>query len=400
MTFHPEASKKTLLALALASMAAGCGDGMDVQLGTAPTLQFAPDGGTPGDGGTGDASGDTDPGNPDSNPGCANGAEILSPMLELLNDSMEPGRNRIGFGRSATGGKGGCVYRVTDYSDGPMRPGTLRYGLESPDRLWIVFDEPGGTIALTDNLRPLSHKTIDGRGASVRLQNYGIEIAGGQENFIIHKLQFVGDPDLAGTEDAITLREGAHTVWIDHCDFSSYRDSLIDVIDGATDVTISWSHFHDQEKVMLLGSENDAEVGPNMRVTLHHNWFHGTYTWHPRARWGLVHEFNNVIEAWGTYGLGPTSNVRVVSEANVYLADSTISTDAIRTTTIDKEEQISQSIWSENDSFRGGATEYVNPAGLTRAAVFEPREQYRYTVSPAKDDDTLLDAVRAAAGAL
>jgi pectate lyase len=279
-----------------------------------------------------------------------------------------------------------------------LHPGTLRYGLQSPDPLWITFQPPGGTIVLTENLRPLSNKTIDGGGATVTLQNFGIEIAGQQENFIIHKLKFVGDPTLSETEDAITLREGSHRIWIDHCDFSSYNDSLIDVIDGATDVTISWSHFHEQRQVMLLGSENDGDAGagPNMRVTLHHNWFDHTFTWHPRARWGKVHEFNNLFEAWETYCLGPTSDVHVISENNIYLA-STISGEAIRTTSPDKEETVSPYVWSEGDSFRGGATAYVNSAALTRASVFEPHDYYQYIPAPATDD-TLLDAVRSGAG--
>jgi pectate lyase len=394
VTPHRARSEKQLLAGALALFAAGCGDGMDVQLGTKREFPVTPDGGT-GDAGPSDASQDADGGNPDSPSGCPNGNDIVAPLLDLLSTG-----DRIGFGAEATGGKDGCVYQVTDFSDG-MQPGTLRYGLQSPDPLWITFDPSGGTIVLTENLLPLSNKTIDGRGTRtpVRLQNFGIEIASQQENFIIHKLEFVGDPDLAGTEDAITMREGAHRIWIDHCDFSAYNDSLVDVIDGATDVTISWSHFHDQRQVMLLGSENDGDagVGSNMRVTLHHNWFDRTFTWHPRARWGKVHEFNNLFEAWETYCLGPTSNVRVISERNIYLADSAVSVNAIRTDSPDTEETVSPFVWSDDDSFRG-ATEYVNAAGLTRAGVFEPRDYYSYMPTAVKNDDTVLNAVRDGAG--
>jgi pectate lyase len=388
--FNPARSKQTSIAAVLALFAAACGDGTDIRLGSAREGPLLQEGGT-GDGGADAGHDDADSTIPDSTSGCPNGSDIPGPMLALLDE-------RVGFGQQATGGKDGCLYTVTDYSDSPeeSRPGTLRYGLENPERLWIVFDGPGEPIQLTDNLRPLSNKTIDARETTVRLLNYGIEIVG-QQNFIIRNLEFKGNRDLEGTTDAITLRQGTDKVWIDHSTFSDYRDSLIDVIDGATNVTISWSRFHTQDKVMLLGTENDADVGPNMKVTLHHNWFDHTYTWHPRARWGMVHMFNNLVEAWGTYALGPTQNVRVVSEANIYLADPD-QLVAIRTADID-DEVASRNIWSQDDSFRGGAEEYVNPDGGSRAAVFEPRDQYPYEASPAKLDDTLLNAVRAGAGA-
>ena len=390
MTCNPARSKQTSIAAVLALFAAGCGDGMDVRLGTKQEFPVLPEGGT-GDGGTEGGTGDADSTIPDSTSGCRNGTDIPAPLLALLDD-------RVGFGQSATGGKDGCLYTVTDYTDyrEESRPGTLRYALESPERLWIVFEQPGGPIQLVDNLRPLSNKTIDGRYTQVQLLNYGIEIAG-QQNLIVENLEFDGNRDLEGTTDAITLRQGTDKVWIDHCTFSDYRDSLIDVIDGATNVTISWSRFHTQDKVMLLGNENDADVGPNMKVTLHHNWFDHTYTWHPRARWGMVHMFNNLVEAWGTYALGPTENVRVVSEANIYLADPD-QPIAIRTADID-DEVASRNIWSQEDSFRGGALEHGNPDGGSRAAVFEPRDHYLYEASPAKLDDTLLNAVRDGAGA-
>jgi pectate lyase len=369
--------------------ALGCGDGRDVHLGAARELPRPPDGGT-GDGATGG-----DGTNGDATPTCAN-PDLVPPLLELLEQSDEAGRGRVGFGQAATGGKGGCLYRVTDFSDDfsdTPRPGTLRFGLESAASLWITFDGPG-VIELVDNIRPLSNKTIDGRGTDVSVRNYGLEIIG-QQNFVIHNVEFVGDPDVdvpGDAGDAITLRQGTHTVWIDHCTFSSYTDGLIDVIDGATDVTISWSHFRNQDKVMLLGSENDPDAGPGMRVTLHHNWFDHTNSYHPRARWGMVHTFNNLLDAWRYYGAGPTQDVRLYSEANIYLADPEISTEAIKT---DIEDEAPGKVWSEQDAFLGKATPYVN-LDPTPAGVFLPSESYVYRALPA--DDSLLNDVRSLAG--
>jgi len=399
VTCPPEASTKTLLAAALALFAAGCGDGMDIQLGTRHEFTPLPEGGT-GDGGTGDGSNDADGAPTDSSSGCPNGTDILAPLLTLLDVPGDvTNRDRVGFGEKATGGKSGCVYQVTDFGDTAPgeapRPGTLRFGLEHPDPLWIVFPEDGGLINLNDNIRPLSNKTIDGRRTRVIVRNYGLEIIG-QQNFVIANIAFEGDPDaesVGDAGDAITLRQGTHTVWIDHCTFSTYKDGLIDVIDGATDVTISWSHFKDQDMVMLLGSEDDMAVGGNMRVTLHHNWFYDTYTYNPRARWGMVHTFNNLVESWGDYGSGAGQDARLYSEANIYLADlSDGSNEAIITQVGDEPPG---KAWSENDSFLGEAAKFLN--GSSPLEVFLPGDHYVYAAAVA--DDGLLNDVRSGAGA-
>jgi pectate lyase len=397
----PDTFRSSLLARTLVSAmpwlavlgAIGCGDGKDVFLGTKRDLPPAPDGGPEAgaDGGT------------DSMSACANGDPIPLPLLALLEGSGEPsGRDLVGFGRGATGGKDGCLYIVTEFTDDiPGRPGTLRFALESPDALWIAFERPG-EIELKDNLRPLSNKTIDGRNARVTLRNYGIDIAG-HENLVIANLEFIGDPYVDAApqaDDGVTLRQRSSRVWIDHCTFSDYGDGLIDVTEGATDITISWSHFKPsqfdlEQKVMLLGSEDDTEdMGRSeMRVTLHHNWFDHTYTYHPRMRWGRVHTFNNLLDEWGDYGAGAGDESRLYSERNVYLSgrDTTGgSTEAIETDFSDQGDEVPALVWSEQDSFLGGADPHQNQG--TPEQVFVPSTEYPYTPSPVADVRTDVPA--------
>ena len=105
-----------------------------------------------------------------------------------------------------------------------------------------------------------------------------------RENIVIENIAFLGRPDLeddAGLDsddaDAISLiGPGTRNIWIDHCDFVSYRDGLVDVSDGATAITISYSHFSDHDNVMLLGNNVEDTAAIDMRVTLHHNWFDHT----------------------------------------------------------------------------------------------------------------------------
>jgi pectate lyase len=168
----------------------------------------------------------------------------------------------------------------------------------------------------------MSNKTIDGRGRHVTIRNHGLDIANVQ-NLIIVGLEFVGQLDDSDDhlKDAITIGQGAHTIWIDHCSFSSYEDGLIDVINGATDITVSWSHFFDHDKAMLFGNDIDDIAAQNMRVTLHHNWFDGTYTYNPRIRFGQVHMFNNLLDSWGDYGVAASHRSKLLSEGNIYRAD-------------------------------------------------------------------------------
>jgi pectate lyase len=185
-----------------------------------------------------------------------------------------------------------------------------------------VFDD-NFDIELSRDILPRSSKTIDGRGHTVTIRNYGLEISN-QTNLIIENIEFVGLKDGSGDEnrDAIRLDQGTYNVWIDHCSFSSYEDGLIDVIEGATDVTISWSHFFDHNRVMLFGASIEDTAATNMRVTLHHNWFDHTLTYQPRIRYGFVHMFNNFLDHWQDYGVAASQDSKLLSESNVFIGVS------------------------------------------------------------------------------
>ena len=110
--------------------------------------------------------------------------------------------------------------------------------------------------------------------------------------------------------DAISLRD-TEQVWIDHNDLrdrttldstlpayfnAKYQihDGLLDITNASDRVTVSWNRFQNHDKVMLIGSSDDApaDVG-RLRVTLHHNWFDNVGQRVPRVRYGQVHVYNN-----------------------------------------------------------------------------------------------------------
>jgi len=350
-------------ALAGALGLSACGDGQPLRLGTTSIPE-------PFDAsGTGGADGATPGDARDSGAGCPSG-EAVPPALSLLLESDD----LVGFGSTATGGgRDSCLYRVTNSND--SGPGSLRAGMEQAGPLWIVFDQ-AVDITLLSKIKAQSHKTIDGRGLSVKLRNYGFEIAG-QENFVIVNLSFDGqrhdDPALPDNDhDAITLKQGAHAVWIDHCTFQNYRDGLVDITQGSTDVTISWSHFTLHENVMLLVSEDDTpEQGRMLRVTLHHNWFDHTERYNPRIRWGFVHMFNNLLDTWGDWGVAASQQSSLYSEWNVYFAGSS-SNDSKEAIILTHNSEPNGKVNSDNDEFAQGADP---PATIDRTVA---RPTYAY----------------------
>lgn len=123
--------------------------------------------------------------------------------------------------------------------------------------------------------------------------------------------------------DNISLRGATH-VWIDHCTFDDgartddlasvwfgrrvqHHDGLLDIIRQSNWVTVSWNHFRNHDKTLLIGNgDGQTPDAGTLKVTLHHNWFERTRERTPRVRFGEVHVYNNLFEgvADGAYPYG------------------------------------------------------------------------------------------------
>lgn len=214
-----------------------------------------------------------------------------------------------GFADRTTGGRGGAVYWVTHLED--AGEGSLRRGAASQGPRWIRF-AVSGDLDLGSPLTITSNLTIDGRGAKIRIRRFGFVIDG-HSNVIIENLIFED-----GEDDAIRMVNGARRLWIDHCSFARWKDGQIDITRAATDVTVSWSRFSDQDKVMLISAGPDAVADRDIRVTLHHNYFNRTVERHPRLRFGKVHAYNNYYYAWRSYGAAASMFGELLSQANIF----------------------------------------------------------------------------------
>ena len=173
-------------------------------------------------------------------------------------------------------------------------------GNSSGKDVGIVYVQPHTTIYST-NGATLSRGTLELHGAW---------------NVIIRNLKFrdlwefdpSGEYDKLGWDYVrITDQAGvrSHHVWVDHCDFGKVYDGAIDVVHGSDCVTISWCRFSGdehgpQKKVSLIGHSSGSNAAAMDRgwlnVTLHHNWYEHIEDRTPRARFGNIHAFNNLVE--------------------------------------------------------------------------------------------------------
>ena len=136
--------------------------------------------------------------------------------------------------------------------------------------------------------------------------------------------------------DSITIK-GGNNIWIDHCIFEDSKteeikyfgrkyeqhDGLVDITDGADNITVSYNIFRNHNKTMLIGSsDNKKSDDGKLKVTLHHNYFYNTVQRVPRVRYGLIHIYNNYYKNDNRnpdykYSLGVGYNSKIYAENNV-----------------------------------------------------------------------------------
>lgn len=101
---------------------------------------------------------------------------------------------------------------------------------------------------------------------------------------------------------------GATNVWLDHNTFRGggrpdtehfgrpfmVYDGSVDITRGSDLVTVSYNHYDNYDKGMLVGgSDSHSEDVDKLRVTYHHNLFENVLQRSPRVRRGEVHVYNN-----------------------------------------------------------------------------------------------------------
>lgn len=147
-----------------------------------------------------------------------------------------------GFGRYASGGRGGEICHVTSLRDDGSE-GTLRWAVEKEGRKIVVFDV-SGTIFLNSKLDITANTTIAGQSApgdGICVADYPVSVVG--DNVIIRYMRFrPGNRKLRGSRggswDGFSVM-GCDNVIIDHCSVSWSIDECLSVL-GNRNTTVQW----------------------------------------------------------------------------------------------------------------------------------------------------------------
>jgi pectate lyase len=215
-------------------------------------------------------------------------------------------------------------------------------------------------------IRLKSNTTLIGDGANAGIVN-GHIIASNISQVIVRNLKIVNpcdvepvfDPNDGATGnwnaayDAIGI-SGSDHIWIDHNAFTDApvtdnylpvenghvkqcHDGAVDITNASDYVTVSYNVFGEHDKNNLIGSSSSATADEGkLRVTFSNNVFRDVQSRAPRVRFGQVHLFNNYYVGSKTaavyrnsYSIGPGTNAKVLSNANVFEIAGAANCDAI-----------------------------------------------------------------------
>ncbi|KAF4305148.1 putative pectate lyase protein [Botryosphaeria dothidea] len=199
-----------------------------------------------------------------------------------------------GFGRYATGGRGGEIYVVDNLND--KGQGSLRDAVSQSDRV-IVF-AVGGTINITDRIVVSKRVSILGQtapGDGIATYGNGWSFSNANDAIVRYIRIRMGKPGDSG-KDAITIAEGANMIF----DIFLLPGPII----GQGLETHS------------CGGLMQTEDGG---VSLHRNLYIDNKTRNPKVK-GTNSFYNNVIYNWGGGGnyfiSGPSTSVTAFTRGN------------------------------------------------------------------------------------
>ncbi|KAF4302122.1 putative pectate lyase protein [Botryosphaeria dothidea] len=215
-----------------------------------------------------------------------------------------------GFGRYATGGRGGEIYVVDNLND--KGQGSLRDAVSQSDRV-IVF-AVGGTINITDRIVVSKRVSILGQtapGDGIATYGNGWSFSNANDAIVRYIRIRMGKPGDSG-KDAITIAEGANMIF-DHISVTWGRDETFSISGDVANITIQNSIIGQGLETHSCGGLMQTEDGG---VSLHRNLYIDNKTRNPKVK-GTNSFYNNVIYNWGGGGGYIAGDSSGTSHANI-----------------------------------------------------------------------------------
>jgi len=209
-----------------------------------------------------------------------------------------------GFGRFATGGRGGDVYHVTNLSD--FGPGSLRFGIQSAQGPRTIVFDLSGNIMLNSSLDiDKSNITIAGQtapGDGITLGGNDLKVKA--DHIIVRYIRARLGDQSGGDDDAIHISSGSNIIF-DHVSTSWSVDETFSFQSSEIDsVTVQWCmiteslRYSHHEK----GAHGYGGIIGGLRQSVHHNLYAHHSSRSPKVsgrRHCEVDFRNNVIYNWG-----------------------------------------------------------------------------------------------------
>jgi pectate lyase len=310
---------------------------------------------------------------------------LLAPCVPLLAENVPAFPGVEGAGESATGGRGGTVYRVTNLNaDGP---GSLADAVSQPNRI-VVFEvsgiidvakrkegkEKGGKISITEPNITIAGQTAPGEGICIK----GGALTVSSSNVVIRYLRsrrgFVRDTDSGDSFDVKPETKGEATapvgqtseafqkraakkasrgkfihafdtlkdIVIDHCSASWSTDENLTVT-HCDRSTLSWSiaaeglDYTNSKQTPPNHSEGSlwGSEEPDGRATMHHMLYANNRLRNPRMTGGAdvpatLNLYNIVVANWSEYATHTGSERIRLNWLNNYYQPGSDTPDDIR----------------------------------------------------------------------
>lgn len=227
-----------------------------------------------------------------------------------------------GFGRYATGGRGGTVYHVTTLEDGD-EPGTFRHAVSQQGTRTVVFDV-AGTIFLKNRLNIVNgNLTIAGQtapGQGICIARHPVSV--NADNVIIRYMRFRVGNEGGGEPDGLGGTKNKNVI-IDHCSISWSVDETCTFY-GGENVTVQWCLISESLRTAghAKGKHGYGAIVGGHRSSFHHNLMAHHESRMPRLgphvstqEREYVDMRNNVLYNWagaGCYG-GEGMHVNIVN---------------------------------------------------------------------------------------